>query len=287
MRSIWLAYHDVHDALPRDVEPHVAVYHVSRTRFAEHLAEIRASGLRVITPRSSRAGGWTISVVMTFDDGYRGACEIAAPMLKEAGYTATFYVTRDLTAAGTMPGQSPPRGRPPRHGDWRARRHAPELLGALADEVRDELLSRRATWSPCSAGPWRAPRSPAAVAARASRSAPGGGLQDLQHIAARRQPRRRRPLRFAPDHHEGHQLQPGEDVMRLCRFEVGGDIARGGARSASRSTRPGGVPRRASLAVQSPRRGQATLGLARLPSAQKAARIPGASERPCRGRARW
>ena len=43
------------------------------------------------------------AVVITFDDGYADNYEIAAPILKEVGIPATFYVTVDCVAKGLVP----------------------------------------------------------------------------------------------------------------------------------------------------------------------------------------
>jgi peptidoglycan/xylan/chitin deacetylase (PgdA/CDA1 family) len=42
-------------------------------------------------------------VVVTFDDGYADNCDIAAPLLNEAGVPAVFYVTVDCVEQGKLP----------------------------------------------------------------------------------------------------------------------------------------------------------------------------------------
>jgi peptidoglycan/xylan/chitin deacetylase (PgdA/CDA1 family) len=96
MGSVWLMYHDVHEVAPRpDLPRSATMYHVSRATFAGHLAAIKASGRRVLT-----VGGFLRqpddSVVITFDDGWRGAFDIALPLLVNEGWRATFFVTRDF-----------------------------------------------------------------------------------------------------------------------------------------------------------------------------------------------
>lgn len=99
MRSLWLMYHDVYERAPRpEVPASAAAYHVSRERFAAHLLAIARSGHRVVTvgeclaaPASTGHG-----VVLTFDDGWVGAFEVALPLLLERGWRATAFVTRDF-----------------------------------------------------------------------------------------------------------------------------------------------------------------------------------------------
>jgi peptidoglycan/xylan/chitin deacetylase (PgdA/CDA1 family) len=234
MRSIWLAYHDVHDAEARDVERHVGVYDVSRARFAEHVAVIRASGLRVITALEFARGCAGDSVVMTFDDGCRGAFEIAAPMLRDAGCAATFYVTRDLIGrerhggAGSILDVSRVGMEIGVHGATHR-----SFSECSWDEVRHELsagkrhvesLIGRPVVSASQPGGGRC--SSAAACARAegfltfSTSRPGVNragtdLFDLRRIAVK-------------------ATTSGEDIARYCRFEVGGDVTRWAALSALR-----------------------------------------------------
>ncbi|HSF02333.1 MAG TPA: polysaccharide deacetylase family protein, partial [Solirubrobacterales bacterium] len=97
MSSVWLMYHDVHEAAPRpDVPRSAAMYHVSRAAFAGHLAAIRASGRRLLTVGDVLRRPDEDSVVITFDDGWRGAFDVALPMLVNEGWRATFFVTRDF-----------------------------------------------------------------------------------------------------------------------------------------------------------------------------------------------
>ena len=91
-------YHDVYDGAPRPQVPASAtVYHVARESFTAHLLAIERSGHRVVTVgdylATSTAGP---SVVLTFDDGWIGAFEIALPLLLERGWRATAFVTRDF-----------------------------------------------------------------------------------------------------------------------------------------------------------------------------------------------
>jgi peptidoglycan/xylan/chitin deacetylase (PgdA/CDA1 family) len=90
-------YHDVRAGAPDPAVPATAAaYHVTKALFAEHLRAIRASGRQVITASQWAQGRAGDSVVLTFDDGWRGTFEVAVPMLLEAGWRATVYVTRDF-----------------------------------------------------------------------------------------------------------------------------------------------------------------------------------------------
>jgi peptidoglycan/xylan/chitin deacetylase (PgdA/CDA1 family) len=97
MSSVWLMYHNVYEAtcdpeLPRSA----TMYHVSRHSFANHLAEIRNSGRTAVLVRDYPKQVGQNSVVITFDDGWRGSFHSAVPMLQAAGWKATFFVTRDF-----------------------------------------------------------------------------------------------------------------------------------------------------------------------------------------------
>jgi peptidoglycan/xylan/chitin deacetylase (PgdA/CDA1 family) len=97
MRSVWLMYHDVHEVEPdRHLPPSATLYHVARRTFASHLAAIRSTGPRVLSVGGFLAHPDEDSVVLTFDDGWKGAFEIAVPLLVQEGWRATFFVTRDF-----------------------------------------------------------------------------------------------------------------------------------------------------------------------------------------------
>ena len=99
MSSVWLMYHDVYDGSPRpDLPTSATAYHVSRDSFTAQLLAIERSGHRVITAAEFLAAPASAgnSVVLTFDDGWIGAFEIALPLLAERGWRATVFVTRDF-----------------------------------------------------------------------------------------------------------------------------------------------------------------------------------------------
>jgi peptidoglycan/xylan/chitin deacetylase (PgdA/CDA1 family) len=97
MRSVWLAYHDIYDTAPAPGLPQSAtMYHVSKATFTRQLAAIEASGRRTITASECLNASTKDAVVLTFDDGWRGAFEMALPLLQAMGWKATFFVTRDF-----------------------------------------------------------------------------------------------------------------------------------------------------------------------------------------------
>lgn len=97
MRSSWFMYHDVYLREPVSGAPLSATtYHVSKDIFSAHLSLIRDSGHRVIPISEFVKGNTTDSIVITFDDGWQGAFDIALPMIHRAGWKAAFFVTRDF-----------------------------------------------------------------------------------------------------------------------------------------------------------------------------------------------
>ena len=99
MRSLWLMYHDVYDSAPAAGVPSSAnVYHVSADVFRSHLEVIEQSGLRVLSAGQFLANPAAPqdTVVLTFDDGWHGAFEVARPLLLQRGWKATFFVTRNF-----------------------------------------------------------------------------------------------------------------------------------------------------------------------------------------------
>jgi peptidoglycan/xylan/chitin deacetylase (PgdA/CDA1 family) len=97
MSSVCLMYHDVYEVTcDPEVPRTAALYHISRNAFRNHLAEIRNSGWKVIPVRDYSKQVGQNTVVITFDDGWRGSFSTAVPMLQAAGWKATFFVTRDF-----------------------------------------------------------------------------------------------------------------------------------------------------------------------------------------------
>ena len=102
-----LVYHDVH---PEDTFAYgrlgrsATMYHVSRRAFLSHLDLIEDTGLPCLDEAAMRAclaGGTTRTgrrgaVLLSFDDGWRGAVECAAPALAERGMAAFFFITTEF-----------------------------------------------------------------------------------------------------------------------------------------------------------------------------------------------
>jgi peptidoglycan/xylan/chitin deacetylase (PgdA/CDA1 family) len=90
-------YHDVYDREPQPGVPRSAsMYHLSQAALLEHLEVIKASGRAVLNAREFLSRQPQESVVLTFDDGWKGALEIAVPLLARFGWTGTFFITRDF-----------------------------------------------------------------------------------------------------------------------------------------------------------------------------------------------
>ena len=85
-------YHDIFKSKPLDSIPRSAsMYHVSKDNFIRHLNIIKTSGCKVVTALDIN-NVEDDSVVITFDDGWKGSYEIALPILKEFEFNATFFV---------------------------------------------------------------------------------------------------------------------------------------------------------------------------------------------------
>ncbi|HVE45966.1 MAG TPA: polysaccharide deacetylase family protein [Acidimicrobiales bacterium] len=97
-----LAYHGIGSASDGD-----GGFVVSPERFAEHLAILRAAGMRAVTAAQVAAafsGGRPLpakAVMISFDDGRTDAMMFADPLLAEAGMVATMFV---ITGAAEKPG---------------------------------------------------------------------------------------------------------------------------------------------------------------------------------------
>lgn len=84
-----LMYHEVLESRPANK------YTISAEDMVNHFQAIRASGKvgRGLHQVCSEEGGSPVGI--TFDDGYRSDVDTALPILKEFGYTATFFITTD------------------------------------------------------------------------------------------------------------------------------------------------------------------------------------------------
>ena len=96
MKSICLMFHDIYHLEPLSTIPRSAsMYHISEEDFIRHLKIIKTSGLNVLTA-SDFNNFQNNSIIITFDDGWKGSYEIALPILKEFEFKATFFVTKDF-----------------------------------------------------------------------------------------------------------------------------------------------------------------------------------------------
>ena len=96
MRSIILMYHDVYltQSAP-NIPRSASLYHLSLEAFAAQITSIKESKVPASTVSGLAERNSGDHLVITFDDGWRGAFEFALPLLLRHGLTATFYITRD------------------------------------------------------------------------------------------------------------------------------------------------------------------------------------------------
>lgn len=91
--ALHLLYHELERpgrALCR-AEPGYVRYVVRATAFEAQMQQLRAAGLRGASVSDAADG----DLVITFDDGCASDLLVAAPVLADAGFGATFYVTLD------------------------------------------------------------------------------------------------------------------------------------------------------------------------------------------------
>lgn len=98
MKSAWFNYHDVYADQPDGSIPYTAaMYHLPVKRFREQLDIISQSGKDVITVSDYITGKYkNDTIVLTFDDGWRGVLEYAIEPLRQHEFNATLFVTRDF-----------------------------------------------------------------------------------------------------------------------------------------------------------------------------------------------
>ncbi len=98
MGSICLIYHEIRDE--REAEDGCPYSTVTKAAFREHLAVIRAAGgpVRTVAELVQRPDGDCL--VLTFDDGWRGALTHGLECLLEVGCTATYFVTTGYLGRG-------------------------------------------------------------------------------------------------------------------------------------------------------------------------------------------
>jgi peptidoglycan/xylan/chitin deacetylase (PgdA/CDA1 family) len=96
-RVVYLMYHELE--LPEralcESEPGYVRYVVKASAFREQIAHLRAAGFHGISigEALTKSAETSARAVMTFDDGCETDLTVAAPLLREANFNATFYVT--------------------------------------------------------------------------------------------------------------------------------------------------------------------------------------------------
>lgn len=97
--TVYLMYHELQSAGRElcDDEPGYVRYVIAESDFREQLAHLRTNGFRglSVTEALSSAGTGRTQpqVCLTFDDGSETDLVVAAPLLRENKFNATFYVT--------------------------------------------------------------------------------------------------------------------------------------------------------------------------------------------------
>ncbi|MCI0485924.1 MAG: polysaccharide deacetylase family protein [Blastocatellia bacterium] len=99
--TVYLMYHELEmpgRRLCRDEEGY-ARYVITQSDFRAHLAYLKANGFRgmSVTEALDRNDHNRPAVAITFDDGCETDLLVAAPMLEEAGFNATFYIVAGFT----------------------------------------------------------------------------------------------------------------------------------------------------------------------------------------------
>lgn len=96
-RVAFLMYHELEVPGRKrcDDAPGYVRYVVQEAAFRAHITRLRADGLRGLSVRAALAAPDDRSprVAITFDDGCETDLVVAAPVLRDAGFDATFYVT--------------------------------------------------------------------------------------------------------------------------------------------------------------------------------------------------
>ncbi|MDH5507130.1 MAG: polysaccharide deacetylase family protein [Anaerolineae bacterium] len=107
MPTIGLMYHDVYRDTPYPgIGRSAALYHISIKQFQEQLSVIRTSELLVKTAGQAASGGEGDCAIITFDDGWRGSFDHGLPVLREYGYPATFFITKDFVGRDGFAGEA-------------------------------------------------------------------------------------------------------------------------------------------------------------------------------------
>src|SRR5215472_9418048 len=92
---VYLMYHELE--LPRrplcQSEPGYVRYIVHESNFREQIQALKTMAYRGLSVPEALSGSSRPAVAITFDDGCETDLLAAAPLLKEAGFGATFYIT--------------------------------------------------------------------------------------------------------------------------------------------------------------------------------------------------
>lgn len=97
-RPLVLAYHSVAPRMEARLLPSMITL---TGELAEHVGQLRALGRRIVTAGELAAeladgGDGAEAAVLTFDDGWADALTVAAPLLRELGVRATFFLCPGL-----------------------------------------------------------------------------------------------------------------------------------------------------------------------------------------------
>ncbi|HSY91281.1 MAG TPA: polysaccharide deacetylase family protein [Candidatus Binatus sp.] len=93
--TLYLMYHEL-ETPGRPLchsEPGYVRYILGEQNFREQIDWLRKEGMRGLSVSDSLAEDHPRVIVLTFDDGCESDLSIAAPILKQAGFSATFYIT--------------------------------------------------------------------------------------------------------------------------------------------------------------------------------------------------
>jgi peptidoglycan/xylan/chitin deacetylase (PgdA/CDA1 family) len=95
---VFLMYHELGlpGRPPCDPEPGYVRYVVDASNFAVQMTWLKTAGWRGLSVSEALAFPETPSVAITFDDGCETDLSTAAPLLKDLGFSATFYITVDF-----------------------------------------------------------------------------------------------------------------------------------------------------------------------------------------------
>lgn len=100
-KMIIMAFHRVNDVLPEDGLTCTSAKFEKFCGFFRRHFDVLPLSQQVQGCKSGKDMGGTLSI--TFDDGYRDNCEVAASILRGAALPATFFVTSGFVGSQTVP----------------------------------------------------------------------------------------------------------------------------------------------------------------------------------------